>query len=181
SFTLPKPDGQRFERSGAIAWVGYAAVEYLDAADGGDARGEALTLAHHAAGYLIAHQLSRAKDPRDGLVLGGYGSIYYLEEHGDVREHYEPGDLAWASVEHNVDSYFFLRALARITGSPVYAKAAERIAAALKDRAWNVDAGQLAQGFGEEGPGWTDALDCASWGSVFLGAVGEAARAETAA
>jgi hypothetical protein len=181
-FTLPAPDdARRYERSGAIAWVGYAAVEYLDAADGGDARADALTLAHRAAAYLIHRQLRKVGDPRDGLVLGGVGTVDYVTEGDSVRESYDPADVAWASVEHNVDAYFFLTALARVTDTPGYMDAARRIARALKERAWSADDGQLAQGIGELGPDTTSALDCASWGSVFLGNIGEGARAETAA
>jgi hypothetical protein len=61
SFALPGPDPSRpYERSGTIAWVGYAAVEYLDAAAGGEARDEALALAHKAAGYLRHRQIDSA-------------------------------------------------------------------------------------------------------------------------
>jgi hypothetical protein len=181
SFTLPRPDSERYERSGTVAWVGYAAVEYLDAADGGDARAEALALARRAAEFLLSRQVNRAGDPRDGLVLGGVGTVYYVEDRGDVHERYEPGEVAWASVEHNVDTYFFLRSLARITDEPTYTKAAERIARALRDRGWSADDGQLVQGFGDQGVDPVTALDCASWGSVFLGTVGEVSRADTAA
>jgi hypothetical protein len=181
-FTLPEPDaGRLYERSGTIAWAGYAAVEYLDAADGGDARADALELAHRAAIYLIHRQAARTGDPRDGLVLGGTGEVYYVAAPEGVREGFEPGDVSWASVEHNVDSFFFLRALARITGTPAYAEATGRIGRALKERAWRADDGQLAQGLDEHGSDPTRALDCASWGSVFLGTVGERTRADTSA
>jgi hypothetical protein len=182
SFTLPAPDdSQPYERSGTVAWAGYAAVEYLDAAPGGDAREDALALAHRAAAYLMSREVARPGDPRDGLVLGGNGTFVYVAAADGVREAYEPGEVAWASVEHNVDTYFFLRALARITGTASYAESASRVARGLRQRAWSPDEGQLAQGFGEQGPDPTGALDCASWGSVFLAADGETARADTAA
>jgi hypothetical protein len=181
SFTLPSPEATvRYERSGAIAWAGYAAVEYLDAADGGSARMAALTLAHRAAGYLLRRQIHRDGDLRDGLVLGGFGTFEYEAKGDDVREVFEPGEVAWASVEHNVDTYFFLRALARITGTPAYAEGAATIERALKDRAWNSSNGQFVQGFGESAPDEALALDCASWGSLFLRASGDAARSGTA-
>jgi hypothetical protein len=181
SFTLPAPDPrQRYERAGAIAWIGYAAAEYLDAEKGGPARDVALTLAHRAAAYLLDHQVARPGDPRDGLVRGGTGTFRY-ELYGDVvREVLEPGEVSWASVEHNVDAYFFLRALARVTQTSAYASAAGRIASALLARAWSSADGQFVSGLGEDGPDGTLALDCAAWGSVLLGAVGDAARADTA-
>jgi hypothetical protein len=181
SFTLPAPDpGDRYERAGAIAWIGYASAEYLDAERGGPSRDVALTLAHRAAGYLLAHQVTRPGDPRDGLVRGGTGTLHYEIDGNAVREVFEGGELTWASVEHNVDTYFFLRALARVTQVRVYADAAARIADALLARAWSSADGQFVAGFDADGPDRTLALDCAAWGSVLLGARNDAARADTA-
>ena len=181
SFTLPAPDpASRYERSGAIAWVGYAAAEYLDSDRGGPRREIAFSLAHRAAAYLLAHQVNRAGDPRDGLVRGGAGTYRYEIDGATVREALEPGDVTWASVEHNVDAYFFLRALARVADSRVYAEGARRIAGALTAHGWSADRGQLVAGLDAGGPDLTPALDCASWASVFLGAVGATGRAETA-
>jgi hypothetical protein len=178
AFTLPEPDReQRYERAGAIAWVGYAAGEYLDAARGGPARDIALQLAHRVGGYLVAHQVTLAGDPREGLVRGGTGTIHYKLEGSTVREVFEPGEVTWASVEHNVDAYFMLRALARVTGTHAYNDAADRIARALSARAYDAQMDQFAEGVATDGPDKTQALDCASWGSIFLGATGEAERA----
>jgi hypothetical protein len=181
SFTMPAPDpAVRYERSGAMAWAGYAAAEYLDAEDGGPARDEILRFAQAAAGYLLAHQISVSTDPRAGLVLGGAGNLRYEDAGTDVREIIEPGAIEWASVEHNIDAYFFLRALARATGTSSYAQAAETIARALVARAWNPSAGQFVQGLPAEGRDETAALDCASWGSVLLSAIGKPRRAAIA-
>jgi hypothetical protein len=184
SFTLPAPDaGARYERAGAIAWVGYAAAEYLDADPGGPAREEALTLAHHAATYLLRHQVTAPGDPREGLILGGAGDIRYDVVGDEVREVLEPGEVDWASVEHNVDSYFFLRALARVSGVRAYAEVAAKVAQGLLAHAWSEPRGQFVEGVAPDGPGGPDeppALDCASWGSVFLSAAAERDRAEIA-
>jgi hypothetical protein len=181
SFTLPGPDVLlRYERTGAIAWIGYAAAEYLDADKGGPARDVILALAHRCAGYVLAHQVAHPGDPRDGLVRGGTGSIRYDLDGNMVREVLEPGEVRWASIEHNIDSYFFLRALARVSGTRAYLDAAAGIAAALRARAWSNSDGQLVEGLDVDGPDATLALDCASWGSVWLGAIGDAARADTA-
>ena len=113
-------------------------------------------------------------------MRGGVGSFRYELAGDDVREVLEPGEISWTAVEHNVDSYFFLRALSRVTGSAAYADAARRIAGALQERAWNGDEGQFASGLDQSGPDPTLALDCASWGSILLDAVGARARARTA-
>lgn len=181
SFVLPKPDDAvPYVRTGAIAWAGYAACEFLDSERGGPARDAALALARGAADYVLAHQVDRAGDPRDGLVLGGAGTLRYDVEHGRVRESVVPGELTWAGTEHNVDAFFFLRALARVTGEARYDAAAARIRTGLV-RAYRESAGQLARGVTEAGPDDVLSLDCASWGSVLLAAAGEKARAETSA
>jgi hypothetical protein len=182
SFVLPRPDDKvPYVRSGAVAWVGYAAAEYLDADRAGPARSEALALARGAAAYVMGRQVASAGDPRDGLVRGGSGVYRYeLDAAGAVHEHLEPADIPWTSVEHNIDSFFFLRALARVSGEAAYADAAARIARGL-GRAWNGAHGQLVRGVATEGPDDVLALDCAAWGSVFLGASANRDRAETAA
>lgn len=181
SFVLPRPEGTPYVRSGAVAWVGYAAAEYLDAERGGSARGPAITLARGAAAYLMERQLAKPGDPRDGLVRGGAGGFRYeLDDKGEVRERLEPEDIQWTSVEHNIDSFFFLRALARVTGEARYAEAATRISQALA-RTWSSARGQLARGVGSAGAEEVPTLDCAAWGSIFLGAAGDRERADTSA
>ncbi|MBX3259563.1 MAG: hypothetical protein KF782_07705 [Labilithrix sp.] len=182
SFVLPRPDTRiAYVRSGAVAWVGYAAIEYLDAERGGAARAEALALARGAARYLLARQVGAEGDPRDGLVRGGEGTYRYeLDGRRRLRERLHPEDIAWTSIEHNVDAYFFFRALARVTGEEAYASAAERVARGLA-RAWSAARGQLARGVSASGADDVPALDCASWGSIFLSATGDRDRAETAA
>lgn len=169
-----------YVRAGAVAWIGYAAAEYLDDDPHGPVRDVVLRLAHRAAAYLLAHQVQNPGDPRDGLVRGGAGTLRYELDGDEVREVLEPGEVEWTSVEHNIDAYFFLRALARVTEVHAYADAAKRIAGALVARAWSGADGQFAAGVGPDGVDATLALDCAAWGSVLLGAVGDAARAETA-
>jgi hypothetical protein len=169
-----------YVRSGALAWVGYAAVEYVDAAAGGPAREAIVRMAHRIAGYLAAHQVDVPGDAREGLVTGGEGNFVYDVQAGGAEETFVPGAVEWASVEHNVDTFFFLRDLARVTGQTAYATGAQRIAHALVSRAWDLPAGQLRRGLQAKGADRTLALDCASWGSLFLLAAGEPARAETA-
>jgi hypothetical protein len=181
SFALPAPDrAARYERAGAIAWVGYAAVEYLDADAAGPSRDPILELAHRAARWLLRRQVRADGDPRDGLILGGFGTLRYDVAGDSVREVLVPGEVPWASVEHNVDSFFFLRGLSRLTGVEDYGAAATRVARALVSRAWNEAHGQLVEGLSPEGPDDTPALDCASWGSVFLDAAGEEAKGAAA-
>ena len=178
SLTLPSPDPtDRYERSGAIAWAGYAAAEYLDADPGGPARDEVLRFAHRAASYLLARQVHAPGDRRDGLVLGGRGTLRYAIVEGVMRETVQPGDVTWASVEHNVDAFFFLRLLGRVTDTTGYGEAAERVAAGLMAHAWDERAGQFVEGIDQGSVDEVPALDCASWGSLFLVAANDGDRA----
>lgn len=173
-------EAPRYVRSGALAWVGYAAAEYLDNAPGGPARDKIVRSAHLAASYLLAHQISSPKDPRDGLVTGGEGELVYDEEDGELLEDFTPSAVQWASIEHNIDTYFFLKKLAEVTAQPQYAAAAERIRVALIDHAWNADVGEFRRGLVAKGADKFLALDCASWGSLFLVAAKDPERAEIA-
>jgi len=181
TFAWPQPDESAvYLRSGAIAWVGYAAVEYLNAERGGPERERVTELAHRAARYLLGLQ-THAADARAGLVLGGYGR-YALEPaaSGELRESYVAGAVDWAATEHNVDAYFFLRDLGALSGRAEYTQAATRIRDALIARGWMPAAGQLVRGFQATGADAAYALDCASWGALFLLAAGDKLRAETA-
>jgi hypothetical protein len=181
SFTWPRPDdGEIYIRSGAAAWVGYAASEYLDAERGGIARPAITEMAHRIAGYLLEHQLHRAGDPRDGLVLGGFGTYRQELEAEQVREVFVPGEIEWASSEHNIDAFFFLRDFGALTGDERLQRTAAEIAQALQQRGFDPVTGQLVRGLSESGPDPALALDCASWGSMFLHATGDDLRAETA-
>jgi hypothetical protein len=181
TFKWPQPElDNPYVRSGAVAWVGYAAVEYLNADRGGPARDAIIRLAHGVARYLMDRQVAGADDPRAGLVRGGIGAFELEFSHGEARERYTPGEVAWASTEHNIDAYFFLRDFAQLTGEARFAQAAQRIGAALLTRGFSSEAGQLVEGISAAGVDRAYALDCASWGALFLLAAGDSLRAETA-
>lgn len=181
SFPWPKPENAGYVRSGATAWVGYAAVEYLDADRAGPSREVIARLAHRAAEYLLARQVNISGDHRDGLVLGGFGTYRYEPgADGGMAERWVPGPIPWASTEHNIDAFFFLRDFARLTGEERFARAADRIRTGLTARGWAAASGQFIRGFTAEAlDGW-HALDCASWGALLLQAAKDPLRAETA-
>lgn len=106
------------KRSGAIAWAGYAAVEYDKAF--GDATYRAL--ATKAADFLLTQQSLAT-----GSVKGG-------------------PDVAWYSTEHNVDAYFFFRDLGRLTGVQKYLDAANAVKTALLGAHWNGAENRFNQG-----------------------------------
>ena len=183
SFEAPRPPtGPPYVRSGAMAWVGYAAARYLDVAPRGAQRDAVLAMAHRLAGTMLLRRIGQAGDPRDGLITGGSGHYTYTDEPGTAAplEVFVPGEVPWASCEHNIDAWFFLREFGRVTGNRTYAGAAEDLAHALVARLWDEPHGQFWRGASPEGPDTMAALDCASWGAIFLDAAGDTARAERA-
>ena len=173
-------------RTGTVAWAGYAATFYLRmTADRPVApadrriRDRILDLARRTARYVTDRQITDTGDPRYGLATGGHGS-YELEvnEEGDVVEVYDPAELSWTSVEHNIDAYFLLRDLYHLTGEVAYREAAAAMGEGLESL-WSPEAEQLIRGVN---PDRTRddvlPLDTASWGAMFFLARENRERAE---
>ena len=159
---------ENYRRSGALAWVGTAAVEYERAT--GDAQFR--PLATGIANFLLGLQVKEPDDPRYGSVLGGVG--WY-----DVNYVFHDEPVAWASTEHNIDAYFLLRDLSLLAGSDRYGEAAILVRQSLLTNHWNPTEGRFNQGVSPVGPDTAKALDLGSWGGLFLLAVGEKAKAES--
>jgi len=174
-------------RTGAVSWVGYALTFYLahpppGAGDRGSERERAFfeQTAIRLGEYLLSLQVSDAQDPRNGLVRLGFGHIElaYRPDIDKVIEIYANQPYAGISTENNISAWFFLRQLAALTGDARWDRGAERIRTGLAGAAWNDALGQFNAGFKPDGaPDSTMALDCLSWGALFLAAVGEADRA----
>jgi hypothetical protein len=174
-------------RSGANAWIGYAATYYLTARLRRDPyfledllAVEVLDMAKRIAAWLLARQIDDELDLRNGLVTGGR-SIYELtlsDTDGAPVERYRDEEIAWVSMEHNIDAYYFLRDLGRITEEGPYAEAAMRIKRGLRTF-WLTDRGQFMRGIkGDQVLDTALPLDGASWASMFLFSIGERSRAE---
>jgi hypothetical protein len=174
-------------RTGAVAWVGYALTFYLQVRERGspgfaaqDLLGNRyLASAETIARYLLAHQVSAAGDVRLSLVTGGTGSSVVSLPVGKANpeEVYSDAPVQWVSTEHNIDSWYFLRDLGRVTANTRYAEAAERIRQSLRGL-WSDDAGQFIQGIHEDlTPDTALPLDGASWGAIFLLSQGMDAQA----
>ena len=74
-----------------------------------------------------------------------------------------------------------LHTLGQLTSDARWSEAADRIRDALLRVAWDNKLGQFDQGFSPGGQRDTvRALDCASWGSLFLLAIGESSKAQQA-
>ena len=178
-------------RTGALGWVGYAFTFYLTHAppcafdDQACARERRLfrETAIRLANYLLSVQVDDQADPRHGLLRLGYGTIElaYSAETDGVLEIYLDEPALGISSENNISAWFFLRRLSESTGEARWSKAAERIRSGLLRGGWNDDIGQFNRGFRPWGaPDPVKALDCASWGALFLLAVGETEKAQKA-
>ncbi len=177
-------------RVGAIGWVGYALTFYLTqgpscAGDRGCERERAYFLhtAVRLGEYLLSLQVNDPRDGRHRLLRLGTGSIalVYRADLNQVTENYTDGPNPGISTENNISAWFFLRQLASLTGASRWREAAESIRAGLLKSAWNDTLDQFNEGFDVEGmPDTVQALDCASWGALFLMAAGEAEKARRA-
>ena len=173
-------------RTGAAAWVGYAFTYYLTVRNheapgftADDPLGrEYLTAARSIASFLLKQEVTKPTDPRHGLLTGGLGaSTVTIDTSSRPAEVYSPAAVGWVSTEHNIDSWFFLRDLSRLDPEPRFSAAADGIAKRVLDL-WSDSNGQFFQGIHADGT--IDAvlpLDGASWGALFLSALGRDAQA----
>lgn len=170
--------GSAIVRAGAVGWVGYALAFYLahESACSGDAgcereRAFFLDAASRLATYLLSLQVNDPAARTDGLLRLGFGSITlaYRADINNVEEVYEAKPALGISTENNLSAWFFLHQLAAVTSEPRWSQAADRIRDALLRSAWNDSIGQFNQGFDSNGvPDPAKALDCASWGALFV-------------
>ncbi len=177
-------------RAGSIGWAGYALTFYLAhgppcASNRGCERERAFFLdtAARLANYLVTLQVNDTSDRRDGLLRLGYGTVVleYRDDTNNVAELYQNEPASGISTENNISAWFFLRQLGELTGQDRWSRAAEQISRGLVRAAWNDAIGQFNQGFGSEGaPERAKALDCASWGALFLLAAGQTEKARRA-
>jgi len=174
-------------RSGTSAWLGYAItyylksrlVENLNLYQQDNVAVNHLRMAQSIADRILLRQVTNKADARYGFFTGGEGRYSYRwnRELEDIEEYFFPGSVQWASVEHNIDIYFFLRDLARLSGEKKYESLANLLKQSIVEKSWNEKNGQLNRGQRLDGVDPVKALDCASWGTMFLLAVGEEEKA----
>lgn len=155
-------------RLGANAWLGYGLLFYsLQSADL-----RYLATITRTADYILSHQIITPTDPRYGLFTGGTGRWI---ANTDV---FTDEAIGWVATEHNIDIYFFLRDLGRMTGEQRYSDAAELLRDNMT-KLWDEAKGRLNQGMNITGTLNTgDALDAASWGAIYWTARGELTKAK---
>ena len=174
-------------RSGTSAWLGYAITYYLKSRlvehpnlfQQDNEAVNHLQMAQSIADRILLRQITDPADSRYGFITGGEGRYSYRwnKEVEDIEEYFIPGSIQWASVEHNIDIYFFLRDLARLSGKKNYESAARLLKHSIVEKSWNEKISQLNRGQRLDGIDPVQALDCASWGAMFLQAIGEEEKA----
>jgi hypothetical protein len=177
-------------RSGAVGWVGYAFTYYLETRSRGDPAFakidplgmEYLRAAKSIGSFLLGLQVADRADPRYGLMTGGQGtSTVGLDTSSRPTENYDAAAVRWASMEHNLDAWFFLRDLAALSPSADLSAAVDLLRTRLA-LLWSDSAGQFRQGIREDGTAdGVLPLDGASWGALYLAAQGRQEQARKAA
>lgn len=155
-----------YVRTGAVAWVVYALAHYQQASH--DVQ-FADTLAR-ATQWLLAQ-----RDAQTGLFRAGSGR--WLD-----AAHFQPSWPArFFSTEHQIDVWFALAALARLSpqGTDV-ARYAQGLRAGIYQRLWLPEERRFAQGMAVDGqPDKLSALDASgTWAALWLLAQGDRVRAE---
>ena len=175
-------------RTGAVCWVGYAATFYLGIRAREDeffleedvlAR-DLLVMAAKIGEWVIARQVDDPDDLRHGLITGGWGTYQLTVDSSEkgILERYRGDEITWVSMEHNIDAYYFLRDLGRLTGDGRYNQAAEKVAKGIF-ALWRSDRGQFIRGIkGDQAIDAALPLDGASWASLFLSSIGERGKAK---
>ena len=161
---------RHYKRTGAIAWAGYAAVTYERLS--GDDRFRKFT--EKTAGYVLSQQVTDPEDPRFGFFKGGHG--FWSEDYRKLAD--RPAEFC--CVEHQIDSYFFLRDCHTLTGKGRYRQAALLLRRRMMDVLWDDCAGHFHVAVDAKGVNRDLALDASSWGAIFLCAIGEAGKARRA-
>lgn len=165
-------------RSGASAWAGQAIVFYIraqmllkdDVLLENVALQGYLKYAELIADNMLKRMIFDKNDERYGLITGGKGS-YVLKhdaEKSSISENFVDVEVSWCSVEHNIDMYFFLKDLGKISADSKYKESARLMQEALITKCWNEEKKQFNRGHNLLGGDTVMALDCASWGALFL-------------
>lgn len=157
--------GRPVYRTGNTAIAAYALLSYLRSSQGSDAeRPTVRRAAEMAVDWLLRQQLQTG--PMTHLLTGGSGPAE--SSMTDPAER-----LLFASTEHNVDAWQALSLAGRVLHCQRCAAAADVLQHAIVNILWDPTSAGFSQGMRPDGRDTVDPLDVNSWGSVFLGAIGQ--------
>lgn len=150
--------GQLFDgyvRLGAIGWLLWGACYYT--LESGDR--SYMKMIQKCGDWMISRQITDARDPRYGLMTGGYGA-YNMEDYS-----YSPDEIEWCSVEHQCSGLQALEGCALVLANQKYKEAAELVRDQLYLKCYDKDNRRFVQGINKSVDGaW--ALDCTTWAGM---------------
>lgn len=145
---------------GNNAFTAYSLVRYYEKY--GDKNG-ALDMLKANLDFLTRMRVSAGE--KEGLYTGGYtysGGTYTK--------------LTWVSTEHNTDLWHAFERAGRVLKDPKYNLMADDLEKSIVEKLWNYDEDRFNRGYKDD----FESLDSNSWGSIFLNAVGENRKANSA-
>lgn len=157
-------------RTGAHAIALFSALSYLQAFPEFSAR----VMPMITAGLTWMMAQRQTSGNRSGLFLGGIGT--YVSDGGGGQIFQQDDNITWAATEHQIDCYFALKLAGKLLGGS-HSSAADALASNMMSKLWNTELGRFNQGLRPDGADTADPLDVHSWGSIFLMAIGEQAKA----
>ncbi len=144
--------------TGGNAFALYALARYIEAY--GDVNGAVDML---RAGLNYIDKVRTESGAASGLYQGGRS----VDSKGVIN------NISWHSTEHNTDLWHALERSSRVLKDSDIKKKADSLASAIMSKLWNSAENRFNQGFDDD----DYALDTASWGSIFLSAIGEHKKA----
>ena len=151
-----------YVRTGAIGWIVWGACyAMIEMADAGMDVSRFKGMLEKAGKWLLSKQVTDVKDPRYGLITGGYGAY-------DNDYNYTAEEIEWCSIEHQCSSLQALEGLSLVLKTPKYRNAAELIRDQLFMKCYDRQEKRFYQGIHGGVPDKAWALDCTSWAGMMI-------------
>lgn len=166
-------DDPTYIRTGGLAWALYALCFFADKYPTSTLITTVNGMIDTLAAQLLTYQVVDA-GYQQGALRGGTGRY--------VNDIYDPlYTVGWCSTEHNLDAWFALTLAGKVRSNATYTAAAATLKTALLTNFWEPSLNRFVQGISNQTTRDTaDALDCHSWGGIWLQAVQEGIKAKQA-
>lgn len=169
SFQFQQADVKSSIWVGGNAFITYAMIRYYEQfgnssnfSSGDKDSFDVLSMIKNNLDFLSTMKINEGEG--QGLYTGGYRNV-----EGELVK------IEWASTEHNTDLWHVFERAGRVIDSK-YLTEAENLAQVILDKLWNEEEQRFNQGLNDT----AKALDVNSWGSIFLNAIGETEKAQSA-
>ena len=155
-----------YVRTGAIGWVVWGiCYAILQMGTFCDEKHGFKKMLMKAGEWILSRQVTDTKDPRYGLLRGGYGAY-------DSEYRYSDEEIEWCSTEHQCSTLQALEGLSLVLNDKKYKEAAELVRDQLFLKCYDESNGRFYQGINGGKPDKAWALDCTTWaGSLIFSVV----------